>query len=77
VTRAQLPDAYWDKSELVPKDFKTNEALPNYVGIIFVYLDVTGPTLMNTFFVNGKRAWVPVGEGAYLTNELLDKAATQ
>lgn len=51
------PGAYWDRSDNVVRDWKTDQALPNYEGPCMVYLDIQGPVFMNTYLRNGHRCW--------------------
>jgi hypothetical protein len=51
------PGAYWDRSGNVVRDWKTDQALPNYEGQCMVYLDIQGPVLMKTYLRNGERCW--------------------
>jgi hypothetical protein len=51
------PHAYWDRSANVVRDWKTDQALPDYEGRCMVYLDIQGPVFMNTYLRNGERCW--------------------
>jgi hypothetical protein len=51
------PRAYWDRSASVVRDWKTDQALPEYEGNCMVYLDIQGPVFMMTYLRNGERRW--------------------
>ena len=51
------PSAYWDRSANVVRDWKTDQALPDYQGTCLVYLDVQGPVFLKTFLQDGQRCW--------------------
>ena len=55
------PAAYWDRSQNVVRDWKTNSILPEYEGECMVYMDVSGPVFMTTFLHNGRRCWHRAG----------------
>ena len=55
--RVGRPHAYWDRSANVVRDWKTDQALPDYEGRCMVYLDIQGPVFMNTYLRNGERCW--------------------
>jgi hypothetical protein len=56
-TDTEKPSAYWDRSGDVVRDWKTDQALPDYQGTCLVYLDVQGPVFLQTFLQDGKRCW--------------------
>ncbi len=51
------PAVYWDRSGNIVRDWRTDQALPEYEGRCLVYLDIQGPVFMNTYLCNGKRCW--------------------
>jgi len=51
------PNAYWDRTANVVRDWKTDQPLPEYQGACLVYLDVQGPVFLKTFLQDGKRCW--------------------
>ena len=51
------PQAYWDRTQRVVRDWKTNHVLPDYEGECLVYLDVEGPVIRRTFLQDGARCW--------------------
>jgi hypothetical protein len=59
------PNVYWDRSANVVRDWKTDQALPDYQGTCLVYLDVEGPVFLQTFLQDGKRYWEQEPVAAY------------
>ena len=51
------PNAYWDRSANVVRDWETDQVLPDYQGTCLVYLDVEGPVFLQTFLQDGQRCW--------------------
>jgi hypothetical protein len=51
------PQAYWDRTQRVVRDWNTNHVLPDYEGECLVYLDVEGPVIRHTFLQDGARCW--------------------
>lgn len=54
---ARQPGVYWDRSDNVVRDWKTDQPIPNYEGTCMVYLDIAGPVFMETYLRNGQRCW--------------------
>lgn len=51
------PNAYWDRTQKVVRDWQTNQPLPQYEGECMVYMDTHGPVFLRTFLHQGARCW--------------------